>query len=124
MKVRINILSVNNGERFCFRETGELTAEADGFSVSYKLDGDSCHIEYKGGEVVQTRSGRINFKMTFSENRETECVLFEQGRRFAFPVATKSISVALSDGGCVMELEYFQGAEREYSRVMFSAKGE
>ncbi len=122
MRVKIDIFSVNGGDSSSCRGRGELLTQADGFSVAYNLEGDDCLIEYRGGKIVQTRRGRLNFTITFAEGLATECVLSEGGQELSFPVSTKSLSAVLSQDGCVITLSYYRGEEREYTEVIFTAE--
>ena len=72
MKVKINIHTAADCGEQNFRTCGELEFSEFGFSVSYRLDGDDCILEFNGVRAVQRRSGRLTFIMEFAEGEETE----------------------------------------------------
>ena len=122
MKVKINIHTAADCGEQNFRTHGELEFSEFGFSVSYRLDGDDCILEFDGVRAVQRRSGRLTFIMEFGEGEETECVLSEGGAKFVFPVFTETLGASISEEGCTLSLDYLQGEERERTELVFIAE--
>lgn len=122
MKVKINIISLANGEEHAYRTHGELDFTDGGFIASYRLDGDDCVLEAEGNKIVQRRSGRFTFVMQFIGGQNTECVLSEGGSKFIFPVYTEVSGVSVTEDGCTVSLLYYQGEEREQTTVLFVAE--
>lgn len=92
-------VTLDNGEVGVFTATGELEYKANGFKLSYELDGDSCTLVFSNGVLSQARIGSLNVDLDFKEGLETRCRISDGALSGGFPLFTQKLEVAVSEGG-------------------------
>ena len=94
---RIEIKSRIDGFESTISTNGKVTKTPSQISFDYILDGDECSLNVNNGEVVQTRRGEQNIKLTFRKGEQTECFLENGGFFGAFPVFTDDLQCTMRD---------------------------
>lgn len=74
-KCSIEIKSTVDGETSVVSANGKVIKEPSEMRFDYSLDGDECTLTVTDSEVVQTRRGEHNIKLTFKKGEKTECLL-------------------------------------------------
>ncbi len=92
-------VTLDNGEVGVFTATGELEYKANGFKLSYELDGDSCTLVFSNGVLSQARIGSLNVDLDFKEGLETQCRISDGALSGGFPLFTQKLEVAVSECG-------------------------
>lgn len=88
---RIEIKSVIDGAKATVSANGKVAKTPSGMRFYYVMGGDECTLTVTDGEVVQSRQGEQNVKMTFRKNEQTECYLESGGFAGTFPVFTHDL---------------------------------
>ena len=88
---RIEIKSRADGFESTVKAIGKVKKSLDNLRFDYALDGDECTLIVYKSEVVQSRRGEQNIKMTFRKGERTECFLESGGFEGTFPVDTSDL---------------------------------
>ena len=124
----IELKSTIDGETCVFSAKGKVLKTPSGMQFDYCLDGDRCTLTVTDGEVVQTRRGEQNIKLTFKKCENTECVLDIGGFSGVVPVYTEDMqhnicSVNRRFGAVyvfILTIVYMFGEQK--TKIDFSAK--
>jgi hypothetical protein len=113
MKCKFYIKSKGNG----WDNNTEVFADynyEDGLAViDYFLDGDKCRIELDASGLVQERRGGVNIKITLRKNEKTVCILGGEDMRGGYEVVTESYKALIGKKGCVADVTYLSGKDKE-----------
>lgn len=108
-KCTIKIESCIGGIASTTSAEGSVLKTDLGVRFDYLLDGDECTLTVNDSEVVQTRRGEQNIKMTFRKGEQTECFLESGGFSGAFTVFTHDLKFT---NGRVLLIVYTLGEDK------------
>jgi hypothetical protein len=81
--------------------------------INYFLDGDKCKMIISADELEQRREGGVNIKITLRPDQKTVCILGDEEMRGGYEVFTESYKVLLGKKGCVAQVTYLSGKDKE-----------
>lgn len=91
--------------------SGVLTAEENGFTLLYSIDGDNCVLSYNGSVLTQKRTGAFQTEISFCEGTETECGFSDSGFSGKLPVICERLEVISGKLGVNIKIKYDCGGE-------------
>ena len=94
---RIEIKSCIDGSESNVSAHGKVEKTINGYRFDYFLDGDQCTLIVDGDEIVQSRRGEQNIKMTFRKGEQTDCFLENYGFSGVFSAFTHDLQCTMRD---------------------------
>lgn len=123
----IEIASVIGGEKSIIKSKGKIICSPSGYRFEYRFDGDECTLNVTEDEIVQSRRGEQNIKLTFRKGEQTQGLLTSDGFSGAFPIFTEHFGFAVNNvngeiDGRIFNLSIVYTLGEQKTEINFSAK--
>jgi hypothetical protein len=118
MKCKIAIKSCGNGWNDNTQVFGEYSYEGGVGELDYFLNGDKCKLTISKTRLEQVRTGSVDIKITLQQNQKTLCIIGGEEMRGGYEVVTQSFKALVGKMGCMAEITYLSGKDKE--KINFS----